>query len=141
MYRISPFVRYFALALTAGILVATLWVNLAPFSYYDAIEYRLFDLPLPGWMMLQQPSITPLSLVSNLLMPLYFFFIGKEMWESLVLERGVFTLSRHPALSLARWVGPPWGLWRYGWWPRPSPIRRAKAVCARAGWWASPRMW
>ncbi len=36
MYRVSPFVRHFAAApwLPASAL-ATLWVNLAPASYYD----------------------------------------------------------------------------------------------------------
>ena len=41
MYKVSSFVRRFAKALVAGAVLATVWVNLDPASYYDAIEYRL----------------------------------------------------------------------------------------------------
>ena len=50
MYRVSPFVRHFAIALLAGAAAATLWVNADPAGYYDAIEYRLVDIDLPGWL-------------------------------------------------------------------------------------------
>jgi NhaA family Na+:H+ antiporter len=50
MYRVSPFVRHFGQALLAGIAVATLWLTLSPATYYDAIEWRLAELPLPVWM-------------------------------------------------------------------------------------------
>jgi NhaA family Na+:H+ antiporter len=88
MYRVSPFVTRFARALLAGALVATLWVNLAPASYYDAIEFRLLDLTLPDWLAPWPMSLTPMSVVSDGLMALFYFFIGKELWEALVLDRG-----------------------------------------------------
>ena len=88
MYRVSPFVTRFARALLGGAAFATLWVNLAPASYYDAIEWRLFDLALPAWIAPFPVSLTPLSLVAEGLMALFLFFIGKELWEALVLERG-----------------------------------------------------
>ena len=94
MYRISPFVRHFALALLAGIAVATLWVNLAPASYYDFIEWRATDLPLPGWMWPIPVSLTPFMVVTDILMSLFFFFIGKELWEALILERGALSGNR-----------------------------------------------
>jgi NhaA family Na+:H+ antiporter len=94
MYRISPFVRHFALALLGGIGVATLWVNLSPASYYDFIEWRVSDLPLPGWMWPIPVSITPFMVVTDILMSLFFFFIGKELWEALTLERGALAGSR-----------------------------------------------
>ncbi|MEZ5797242.1 MAG: Na+/H+ antiporter NhaA [Paracoccaceae bacterium] len=94
MYRISPFVRHFALALLGGIAVATLWVNLSPGSYYDFIEWRLGDLPLPGWMWRVPVSLTPLMVVTDILMSLFFFFIGKELWEALILERGALAGQR-----------------------------------------------
>ncbi|MFZ1340231.1 MAG: Na+/H+ antiporter NhaA, partial [Paracoccaceae bacterium] len=94
MYRISPFVRHFALALLAGITVATLWVNLAPASYYDFIEWRATDLPLPGWMWPIPVSLTPFMVVTDILMSLFFFFIGKELWEALILERGALSGNR-----------------------------------------------
>ena len=47
MYRVSPFLRNFGWSLLAGAVLATLWVNLSPATYYDSIEFRLTDLPLP----------------------------------------------------------------------------------------------
>jgi NhaA family Na+:H+ antiporter len=91
MYRISPFVRHFALALLAGAGLATLWVNLSPASYYDFIELRLADLPLPRWMWAVPISLTPFMVVTDILMALFFFFIGKELWEALILERGALS--------------------------------------------------
>ena len=88
MYRVSSFVPRFAKALLAGAALATVWVNLAPSSYYDAVEWRLLDLDLPGWVSPIPVSLTPLSLVAEGLMALFLFFVGKELWEALVLERG-----------------------------------------------------
>ncbi len=94
MYRVSPFVRHFALALIGGVLVATLWVNLDPASYYDFIEWRLADLPLPSWFNPNPARLTPMSMVSDGLMALFMFFVGKELWEALVLERGTLSGRR-----------------------------------------------
>lgn len=94
MYRVSPFVRHFALALLAGIGLATLWVNLDPASYYDFIELRVGDLPLPGWMWPIPVSLTPFMIITDIAMALFFFFIGKELWEALILERGALSGRR-----------------------------------------------
>ena len=91
MYRVSPFVRHFARALIGGVAVATLWANLSPATYYDAIELRLADVPLPDWVGIADLTLTPLSLVSEALMALFLFFIGKELWEAVVLERGALS--------------------------------------------------
>lgn len=91
MYRVSPFVRHFAVTLLAGAGAATLWVNADPASYYDAVEYRLWDLDLPNWLAPQGLSLTPLTLVSDGLMALFMAFIGKELWEALILSRGALT--------------------------------------------------
>lgn len=104
MYRISPHVRHFGQALLAGALLATLWVNLAPESYYDFIEWRLSDLPLPGWMWHMPVSLTPLMIVTDILMAAFFFFIGKELWEALILERGALS-GRRAALPAAMTLG------------------------------------
>ena len=104
MYRVSSFVRQFALALVSGVVLATLWVNLAPSSYYDAVEFRLLDLSLPGWTMTQDLTVTPLSVVSDALMALFLFFIGKELWEALVLERGALA-GRAKAMPLGAVLG------------------------------------
>lgn len=88
MYRVSSFVPRFAQALIGGAALATLWVNLAPASYYDAVEFRLVDLALPGWIAPLPFSLTPLNLVADGAMSLFLFFIGKELWEALTLEHG-----------------------------------------------------
>ena len=105
MYLVSPFIRHFATALLAGVVAASVWVNVAPESYFDLVELRLIDLPLPQWTGGAPVSVTPLSLVSDLFMPLFFFFLGKELWEALILERGALTLSRQPLLPVGAFVG------------------------------------
>ncbi|WP_162302454.1 Na+/H+ antiporter NhaA [Tabrizicola thermarum] len=88
MYRVSSFVPRLAQALLGGAVLATVWVNLAPASYYDSIEWRLLDLNLPDWLAPLPISLTPMSLVSDGLMALFLFVVGKELWEALVLEHG-----------------------------------------------------
>ncbi|MBC2835461.1 Na+/H+ antiporter NhaA [Paragemmobacter straminiformis] len=94
MYRVSPFVRRFAWALLGGIALATVWVNLWPGSYYDAIEWRLIDRPLPAWIAGDAVVVTPMAIVSDVLMSLFLFFVGKELWEALVLSRGALAGRR-----------------------------------------------
>ena len=105
MYRVSPFVRHFAWALAAGSVVATVWVNAAPASYYDAIEARLAELALPGWVATTPISLTPLVVVSNALMALFLAFIGKELWEAVVLERGPLQGRAQAALPAGAVLG------------------------------------
>lgn len=85
MYRISPVLPRFAAALGLGVVVATLWVNLAPQSYADAVEWRLAD---PFWRDTGALVLTPAAITRDLLMPLYVFFIAKEFWEAVALESG-----------------------------------------------------
>ncbi|MDP2739291.1 MAG: Na+/H+ antiporter NhaA [Pseudorhodobacter sp.] len=87
MYRVSPYLTNFAFALLAGGAIATAWLNLSPGSYYDAVEWRLLDLPVPIWLAATQPSLTLVNLTSDGLMALFLFVLGKELWEALVLER------------------------------------------------------
>ena len=94
MYRVSPFVRRFAWALLGGAAIATLWVNLSPGSYYDAMEYRLIDLPKPAWIAGDVLVISPMTVTSELLMAFFLFFVGKELWESIALQRGALSGRR-----------------------------------------------
>ncbi len=105
MYRVSPFVRHFAKALIGGAAVATLWLNLNPDSYYDALEFRLADLPLPDWTGVSPVILTPLNLVSDGLMALFLFFIAKELWEALVLERGALAGRARASMPLGAVLG------------------------------------
>ncbi|WRH61282.1 MAG: Na+/H+ antiporter NhaA [Fuscovulum sp.] len=94
MYRVSPFVRRFAWALLGGAAIATVWVNLSPGSYYDAMEYRLIDLAKPNWIAGDSLVISPMTVASELLMAFFLFFVGKELWEALVLQRGALSGRR-----------------------------------------------
>jgi len=108
MYRVSPFLHQFAAALLAGIGLATLWLTLSPSSYYDLIELRLITLPLPVWMAPFPVALTPLAIVSEGVMALFLFFVGKELWEAIRLERGALT-GRRGGLPLGAvlggWIG------------------------------------
>jgi len=104
MYRVSSFVTRFARALLGGAVLATLWVNLAPASYYDVIEWRLLDLDLPSWIARLPVSVTPQSLVTEAPMALFLFFVGKELWEALVLDRGALR-GRQALLPLGLTLG------------------------------------
>jgi NhaA family Na+:H+ antiporter len=88
MYRVSNFIRHFARALLLGAVIATIWVNLSPDSYYDAMERRLFPLPFPAWFVADHVATTLISVISDGLMALFFFLLGKELWEANMLERG-----------------------------------------------------
>lgn len=101
MYRVSSFIRHFAWALLAGTALATLLVNLAPEFYYDLIERRLFSLSLPSWLAPAHTRITLIWLVSEVLMALFLFFLGKELWEAHMLERGALRGHRSALPLLA----------------------------------------
>ncbi|MGL5009493.1 MAG: Na+/H+ antiporter NhaA [Paracoccaceae bacterium] len=88
MYRVSPALNRFAAALLAGAALATLWVNLAPLSYYDFAEWRIFSLRLPDWLFPANLRLTPVSLIGEGAMALFIALIAKELWEALVMERG-----------------------------------------------------
>lgn len=104
MYRVSPFMRRFAISLASGAGIATLWANLAPASYYDLIEWRMSDLGLLHALFANPPSLTPLNFVAEALMPFFMFLIGKELWEAIVLERGGFS-GRAAVLPIAGTLG------------------------------------
>ena len=104
MYRVSDFLPRFALALLAGAGLATLWANMAPADYYDAIEFRLMDLALPNWLAPLPVSLTPLLIVTEALMALFIGVIGKELWEAMVLGRGALR-GRHALFPLALALG------------------------------------
>jgi Na+:H+ antiporter, NhaA family len=86
MYRVSSFLQHFARALIGGCLIATAWVNADPGSYYDLTERRLFALP--DVLARLGPEMTVQGFVADVLMPFFLFYLGKELWESLRLERG-----------------------------------------------------
>lgn len=88
MYRVSSFLMHFAFALSLGVVLATCWVNLSPSSYYDFVEWRVLDNSLPLWLLPAESTFTPQSIVTQGLMALFMFLMGKEMWEALIIEGG-----------------------------------------------------
>lgn len=104
MYRVSSAVPRFARALLAGAVLATVWVNLDPSSYYDFIEWRLLDADLPDWLSPHPLSFTLRAFVVDVLMAFFLFFLGKELWEALRLERGAMT-GRQAILPVALALG------------------------------------
>ncbi|MGL4322313.1 MAG: hypothetical protein ACRCS3_15750 [Paracoccaceae bacterium] len=89
MYRVSPALNRLAVALLIGAFLATLWVNLSPASYYDFAEWRILSLSLPQWLAPEGVLITPVSLVGEAAMALFIAIIAKELWEAVVIERGM----------------------------------------------------
>ncbi len=108
MYRVSAFIRHFAWSLLIGAALATVWVNLSPASYYDAMEWRLLDLRLPHWISDSGLRLTLMQIAIDILMPLFFFALGKELWEAHVLERGSLRGSRGGVPFMAT-LGRPFG--------------------------------
>lgn len=105
MYRVSSHLGTFAVALIAGIVLATLWVNLAPGSYYDVIEYRFWTPDLPAWITRSAPVVTLQHVISEALMAMFIAVITKELWEAMVLERGALAGATRRAMPLGAVVG------------------------------------
>lgn len=116
MYRVSPFMLRFAFSLGLGAVLATLWANISPASYYDMIEWRILELDILRPLFPNPPSLTPLNLMAEALIPFFMFLIGKELWEAIVLERGGFS-GPSALLPVAGTVGAALGaalVWRIG---------------------------
>lgn len=132
MYRVSTHVSTFAIALIAGVVLATLWVNLGPDSYYDLIEYRIPTADLPDWTGLAAPVLTLQRMTSEGLMALFIAFIAKELWEALVLERGALAGATRRAVPLGAVLGGVIGAVLI--WVLARPADPALAVSRLAGW-------
>ncbi|GHC43711.1 Na+/H+ antiporter NhaA [Neogemmobacter tilapiae] len=92
MYRVSSFLQHFAWALISGSLLASIWLNIDPASYYDIVEYRV--LSLRGLSGRSDAIYTLRHFVAFALMPLFLFYLAKELWEALRLERGAMRRKR-----------------------------------------------
>lgn len=132
MYRVSPFVRRFAWALLGGAGVATVWVNLSPASYYDAVEYRLIDAAKPAWIAGESFVITPITVTADLLMAFFLFFVGKELWEALILDRGALA-GRRALLPAGAALGAAVGSVVL-WWAHSAAFATSEWVPAGTGW-------
>ena len=133
MYRVSRHIPQLAAALVAGAGLATLWVNLAPGSYYDVIEYRLWTPDLGGWAGLDNPVLTLQRITSEGLMALFIAFLAKELWEALVLQRGALAGARQRLLPLGAVLGGVLGAVVVWLLPR-APVPGLEDLSPFAGW-------
>ncbi|TMV76725.1 Na+/H+ antiporter NhaA, partial [Thioclava sp. BHET1] len=106
MYPVSKAIDLFAIALIAGLLLALLWANVAPESYADFVELRLADdffigYPDPGSALPGDRTLTLGYLSGNVLMSLFFLYIGKELWEAVALPGGALNGRRAVAPLIA----------------------------------------
>lgn len=88
MTPVSSVLSRAAIALLAGVALASLAVNTVPGMYWDAVEWRMGDLP--GSVVAQAGRVTPARVVADLLMSAFVFLIGKELWEAVARETGGF---------------------------------------------------
>lgn len=78
------------LFLLAGTALALVWANLAPASYHAAIHFPLWHggpIGLPEGAGGQR-ELTLHFFVNDMLMALFFFLAGKEVWEAMALPGG-----------------------------------------------------
>lgn len=88
------YIETYSLLLLAGTALALAWANLAPGSYHSVIDFPLWRGGPVG-----VPEATPGGadghrvltlhfLVNDMLMALFFFLAGKEVWEAVALPGG-----------------------------------------------------
>jgi NhaA family Na+:H+ antiporter len=93
MYRVWHFISSYSLLLVAGALIALVWANVAPGSYHDFVEFRLFDNPWVGHLHEDGAghavrTLTLHYLINDVLMAFFFAVAGKEVWEAIALKEG-----------------------------------------------------
>lgn len=93
MYRVWNFVTNYSLLLISGAVLALVWVNLAPHSYHDFVEFVLIEDFFIGHAHVDAEgnvhrTLTLLYLVDDLLMALFFAIAAKEVWEAIILKNG-----------------------------------------------------
>jgi NhaA family Na+:H+ antiporter len=93
MYRVWSFVSEYSALLIAGALIGLAWANLHPASYHAFIEFPLLDGGPVGHLHVDAAghasrTLTVHYLVNDLLMALFFFIAGKEVWEAVALRNG-----------------------------------------------------
>ncbi|QYK40004.1 MAG: Na+/H+ antiporter NhaA [Paracoccaceae bacterium] len=120
MTPVSPHLTRAAWAFLAGSAVATLAATLVPGSYYDAVEWRLFDLP--AWLIPGRDSIprtfTPMQVVEEIVMAAVLFLFAKEGWEAVRCENGAFAgrQARGPLLAAAAGMAVAAAIWAAAAW-------------------------
>lgn len=93
MYRVWNIVANYSLLLISGAVLALVWVNLAPHSYFDFNETVLIDDFFIGHAHMDAEghvhrTLTLHYLVNDVLMALFFAIAAKEVWEAIILNEG-----------------------------------------------------
>lgn len=132
MTPVTPFLRRSALALLSGAALATLFVNIAPGVYHDLRDWRLWDMPGPGAPVPLWPGVTPLVLVTDLLMAAVLFLMAKELWEATTHRRGPFA-GRRALAPLALAAGGMAGA-ALAWLALSGAIETAEEAAGAPGW-------
>ncbi|MAM62534.1 Na+/H+ antiporter NhaA [Maritimibacter sp. UBA3975] len=121
MYRVWNFIANYSVLLIGGALIALVWANIDPVGYRHFVEFPLWFNGWIGeeihrWDMAFGPGaelyetgdvervLTIHYLVNDLLMALFFFIAGKEVWEAVVLKRGALR-GRKAATPLVATAG------------------------------------
>ncbi|MDH5797062.1 MAG: Na+/H+ antiporter NhaA [Paracoccaceae bacterium] len=108
MYRVWNFVANYSLLLISGAILALIWVNIAPHSYHDFVEYILIDDFIIGHAHVEDGhvvrTLTVHYLVNDVLMAFFFAIAAKEVWEAVILENGALR-GRKAATPLIATVG------------------------------------
>jgi len=133
MYRVSSHLVHFAWALGAGLVLAAVWVNYDPASYYDVIEYRLWAPHLSGFLSLPDPIVSLQFLTSQALMALFVALIAKELWEALVLSSGALALGYRRMMPMGAVLGGVGGAVLV-WWALPFAGLVGFGLAPTAGW-------
>jgi NhaA family Na+:H+ antiporter len=88
MYRVWNFLNEYSLLLIIGAVIALIWANLDYASYYEFVEFKIWDKAPIGAVHGDYRTLTLHYLVNDLLMALFFAIAAKEVWEAVILKNG-----------------------------------------------------
>ncbi|MEM6276821.1 MAG: Na+/H+ antiporter NhaA [Pseudomonadota bacterium] len=88
MTRVWNFVSNYSLLLIAGALIALVWANVHYESYYNFVEFKIWDHAPIGHYHHGHRTLTLHYLVNDILMAFFFAIAAKEVWEAVILKNG-----------------------------------------------------
>ena len=88
MYRVWNFLNEYSLLLIIGAVIALIWANLDYASYYEFVEFKIWDKAPIGVVHGDYRTLTLHYLVNDVLMALFFAIAAKEVWEAVILKNG-----------------------------------------------------
>ena len=88
MYRVWNFLTEYSLLLIIGAVLALIWANIDYQSYYNLVEFKIWDYAPIGHYHDGHRTLTLHYLVNDVLMALFFAIAAKEVWEAVILKNG-----------------------------------------------------